>query len=767
MRLSRCLLLFLISFCLIQQAISQTIPGEWRAYPAFHNATKSVKAFSRIYVLSDGGLYSYTPEDNSIQTYDKVNTLSDNQIADIAYSAKERAIVIGYLNGNIDLLYENDDIYNITDLLNSALPDKRINEVKVADNTTYISTNSGIVLLNISKKEISATYRFNGNVSSTILYDKELFCCTTTGIYKGNLSENLLDPSKWTRIESRGIFLRLFPFADRIVVSVNDRGLFFIDLNGRLERIDKGVEHVCVNDGKLFVYKQDTLYIYTSKDAVNKYYAGSVAKNVLVDAGNLWISCGKEGLQKYQIKDDRLVITKPLIIPESPVRNYFNFMNMSSSGKLLVAGGSLNYSGVDYEGTLMSFQDNKWFNFPDDGIENQTGLKYINLTSIVEDPSEPGHYFAGSARHGLYEYRNSQFVKLYTFDNSPLKTILPDNPKPYEFVSVDGLQYDDKGNLWMLNNEVDTIFRIIKSDGSWTSLYYPEIAGLPTFKYILFDSNGLIWTASTRYKPGIFCTDIKGTFEDQSDDAHSFSGASFTNQDGVSVVVNDIFFITEDYSGIMWIGTDQGIFTLDNPKSFVSEDKHIFKRVKIPRNDGTNQADYLLSGIYTTAICIDHGNRKWIGTMNKGIFLVDKDGINTIHHFTKDNSPLISDNILDIEINGATGEVYIATDEGLVVFGGDAFRPEENLDKSNVTVFPNPVAPELDGNITVKGLTQDCTVKILNTAGRIVYDGTSQGGGFTWNCGNGKKRVPSGVYFIMAVNSDGSSGIVSRVTIIR
>ena len=146
------------------------------------------------------------------------------------------------------------------------------------------------------------------------------------------------------------------------------------------------------------------------------------------------------------------------------------------------------------------------------------------------------------------------------------------------------------------------------------------------------------------------------------------------------------------------------------------DDKVIFERVKIPRNDGTNLADYLLSGIYTTAICIDDANRKWVGTQNNGIFLLSEDGKETIHHFTSDNSPLPSNYIQSIAINSSTGSVFIGTSLGLVEYASDATEPENSLYESNIKVYPNPVNPEFDGPVTINGMSDKCTVRIVSSS---------------------------------------------------
>ena len=748
-------------------AVARIPVGEWSVHPAYHNATKVEKAFGRIFVLSDGSLYSYDRTDDYIQTYDRLNFLSDTEISDMAFCQKENALLLCYRNGNIDFLLQDDEVYNVTDILFSRLLDKQINELRIYGSKAYISTNSGIVILDIRKREISDTYRFSSPVTSTLLYNNLLVCITGNGVYCGNVEDNLMDKTAWKKIEERTIFTKLFEYDNRIVISVIDNSIFYIDpFTSKLQMIDKGFRNIFEYDGSLYVDKKDCLCIYKNGNIPERMSCPCPVAHILYDNNTIWIAGNDKGLAEGYSNGNSITIRKSGIIPDSPQRNFFNFMHIDNDGTLLVAGGSLNYSGIDYQGTLMEYKNGNWFNFPEEGIAESTRLKYINLTSVVRDPENAGHFYAGSARHGLYEYKDYVFEKHYSFDNSALETILPSNPLPHEYVSVDGLKYDENGNLWMLNNEVDTIFRILKPDGHWAGLYYKDIAGLPTFKKILFGKGNLVWTVSTRYRPGVFCIDTKGTIFNNKDDIYRFSGQNFTNQDGISVTVNDIFDFEQDREGTMWLCTDQGIFIIPDAESFISSNNLTFNRIKISRNDGSGQADYLLNGVYTTAICIDEGNRKWIGTLNNGLFLLSEDGTETIHHFTKDNSPLISDNISNIKIDGNTGEVYIATDKGLCVFGGDAVRPETKLEKSKISIFPNPFNVSTDEYLTITGLTDKSYVKIVNSSGRLVYAGFSEGGSFTWNIGGSTEKVSSGNYYAMIQSKEGGKGVSVSFTII-
>ena len=224
--------------------------------------------------------------------------------------------------------------------------------------------------------------------------------------------------------------------------------------------------------------------------------------------------------------------------------------------------------------------------------------------------------------------------------------------------------------------------------------------------------------------------------------------------------------VAEDKNGDMWVGTNVGPLLLS--QNNIDEENPTFTQVKVPRNDGTNYADYLLSGVDISCIAVDGGNRKWFGTYNNGIYLISDDNIQQLQHFTSENSKLLSDNITALAINNESGEVFIATDKGLCSYMSDATQPSETIEKDNVYAYPNPVRPDYTGLITVVGLTANADVKIVTSNGALVAQGRSNGGTFTWD---GKdlsgKRVASGIYMIETATEKGGKGTVCKIAIVN
>ena len=242
---------------------------------------------------------------------------------------------------------------------------------------------------------------------------------------------------------------------------------------------------------------------------------------------------------------------------------------------------------------------------------------------------------------------------------------------------------------------------------------------------------------------------------------------TFVNEDGTRLEPTGVRCVAEDKDGNIWIGTSVGPVML--PANDIDNGSNsVLQQIKVPRNDGTNFADYLLGGADINCIAVDGGNRKWFGTNGNGVYLISADNMTQLQHFLSSNSQLLSDNIEAITINDETGEVFFGTDNGLCSYMSDATATSATMNKNTVYAYPNPVKPDFTGLITVTGLTMNADVKIVTANGTLVAEGTSNGGTFTWDgCDDSGKRVASGVYMVQTATSDGKKGTVCKIAIVR
>lgn len=740
----------------------------WTLYPSYHNATYCQVMGGKVYVLASGALYSYDKSDNEVRMYDKITTLSDINIAHIRYSSFINALVVVYSNANIDILYDDGAVYNISDFKNKQLPDKTINNVDIQGSTAYLSTSFGVVVLDLENMEFDNTFNTGLNTTCTYLFKDRLYTATQSGLYYCETGKNMLDNGNWEKFNSTTLK----------ALGALDGRLYCIASDGKLYEILSETNNLKLVDGSgkfNYLYSDGNALIVISSSSIVKLEGGITKKLcnvnkkydfILKNKETYWCCGGYVGLEEAAVENNTIVAKGLPLIPNSPIRNYCEYMKFTDSGKLLVAGGNLNYFDVTfYEGTLMEYSSeyDRWDNFAIDSIKSVTGLKCYNICSLDEDPTDPGHCFAGSFGYGVFEFRNGQFVKHYDYTNSLLESAVSGNRI---YVRVPTVKFDKEGNLWCVNTDVKDVLKVLKNDGTWLSLNYKEIEYWATVVKPYVDSRGWLWLTAIQGDPGLFCAKRNNTPFDTSDDVTGKWLNKFTNQDGISYDIYQLYDIAEDKDGAIWVGTNIGVFVIDNPEKFFKDG--IFKQIKIARNDGTGLADYFMSGVYIKDIEVDGANRKWIGTNSNGLYLVSADGQETICHFTTENSPLPSDCIESIAINNLTGEVFVGTDMGIACYRSDATAAAPSLDKNSIHVYPNPVRADYGGNISVVGLTHDCVVKIVDAAGYLVNEGVSNGGLYSWNGRNARgEKVASGVYHVLTYDSDGNEGVATKILITR
>lgn len=757
-------------------AVAMALPlmlmaDDWKAYISYHNVTKTLPVGNKVYTLGSGGLFSYTLGDKRVRTYSKSTGLSSSNITHMVYCEELKELLLVYEDFNIDILGTNDSIINIPQYKNSSFSDKTINDITIMGHEAFLSTNFGVVIINLKRAEYTNAYELNMKVRSAVGDDAQIYVLGSKGIFTGDRKKNLLEASTW---QQRSTFypVKLLTYNSDIYALVSD-GLYSFDTeNIKFKRIQAGKFNYYSQYGRDLVLCNTEQVVVMNE---NEEFATVNAPNDFVylssDGTNLWAARRTKGLQAFTISNDTLKEASGSIIPNSPIRNYFSEMTFTPDNRLLIAGGALAYSGkTTYEGTAMMLKDDMWYSFEEDSIQNKTGVIYRNITSLAEDPRDANHHFATSATGGLYEFRNLRFDSLYNCDNSPITSIRPKDTNYLQYNRLCGGKFDNDNNLWVFNNQTDTIVRVLTADKKWQAFYFEQIKGYPTFDHYIFDNRGWVWMTHRRwagtFMAGLACLNHNGTLNSKADDKFTFC-TTFINQNGTTASISLLYDAVFDRNGQMWIGTDQGIYILEDPTKIFSGNV-VFKQPVIPRNDGTNYADYLLEGVPVRTIAVDGANRKWIGTTNNGVYLVSEDGLNIISHFTESNSPLISDNILSLAINPENGVVMIGTDNGLMSFKGDATEPAETLKESNIKVFPNPVRPEYEGNVRITGFTADSDVKITTTNGVVVAQGQSLGGTFVWNGRDSRgNKVSTGIYHVIASDAEAKNGVVAKILFVK
>ena len=756
-----------ILLMLLATLFAQAAPiGSWTSFLAYGDITEIEPAGKMVYVLSSKGLFSYKISDTSVQTYDKMNALNDCNISHIAYCKTAHRLVIIYENQNIDLLDDEGNVFSISDYYNKSMTDdKTINEISISGNHAYLSTNFGILKINVTSAEITSTYNLGKKVMSTAVYNGYIYAaCGDQGIIKGNTTHNLLDKNNWTT-ESTLSADYLFNYNNQLIAATN--GVVYVKKEDWEKVADFSFSFCNNTGGKLIFGNADSVLIFdnlsTSQVIQHDRYA---LKTLAYDDTNhcYWSHQKDNKLYSLSIENKEIIPNLINICPDGPKYNYFGFMRYQDNTLYTCGGGFDSFAELNREATVQTFNNDLWTIYQDDDeMKAQFRNRFQDMTCLDVDPKDKTHVMVGG-RTGLYEYKEGQFVHKYDAENSPLMHGTDNNSPNY--VLTLGIKYDKEGNLWCLNSlaQEASILKL-KTDGTWES-HHKEILmddnnrSLPNMKCLILDSRGLFWFVNNHWSiPSFYC------FDPSNDGINYYN--SFINEDGTKIIPTGVRCIMEDNEGNIWIGTNVGPLML--PSNDISEGSNaVLQQVKVPRNDGTNFADYLLSGVDISCMAVDGGNRKWFGSNGNGVYLISSDNLSQIHHFTSDNSELLSDNIESITIDHSTGEVFFGTDNGLCSFMSDATAPAESMSKDFVYAYPNPVTPDYTGLITVTGLTVDADVKIVTANGALVAQGTSNGGLFTWDgCDKNGHRVASGVYMVVTATNDGKKGTVCKIAIVN
>lgn len=747
--------------------------GEWQVYPSYWKATQNIAVGSTIYSLMNGRLLRYDAEDKSVKTYDSLHDLNDVNITKMGYSAEAKRLILAYDTGNIDLLDDKDNVLNIASLMNANnISSKTITDIIVLGSTAYLTTGFGFITIDLKEGIVLDTYRLGWTVNTLCFAYNQIYLSTTVGIYYADADANLHSASSWQKgAFPANNFYKLICFDNNIYgLRTNYNGLLQLLKNGDaanwIER-DAVSSLTLLNDGKMAVAKNNCITIYSDAKTSTTYSIDATCLDFNQGSkGVYWASAENDGLKAYKLADDAFKATGETIQPNSPKNNLCSDIHFVGN-RLLVAGGTNSFNDR-IEATAMIFEDGKWTNLVETPLDTRP-LTGINTVRLVQDPNDDNHFFAGSSRNGLKEYRDGKLIKIYNSDNSPLyrvKTVAADYQYYYLYDAATCLHYDADGNLWMANQLTDSVVCYITPKGKWGRIQFNEIAEAEYVSAMQVTSSGVhfLGCRSGNGPNGLFgftTTSNLGKTTQHKLISH------IINQDGAAVNQNICYAITEDMLGSVWLGTENGLFVIDDPTTFFDDDFR-FTQIKIARNDGSGLADYMLNGVTIYSIAVDGGNRKWIGTKGNGVYLVSADGTELIHHFTKENSPLLSNNVTSVAVNATSGLVMIGTDAGLCSFMSDATEAEEELDGSNVIAYPNPVRPDYNGPIRIEGLTFNAEVKILSSTGQLVWSGVSNGGTYTWNgCNKQGRRVSSGVYHVVANTEDGGKAVVCRIIVIK
>ncbi len=742
-------------------AYAQIEMGGWKTAFSYNGISQVIQTKNKVFAVSNGSLFSVDKQGSSIETYSKINGLSDGDITLASYNTDNDMMLICYSNLNIDIV-DGGAIYNISDLKRKDISSKTINNIAFKGGTAYLSCGFGIVAINMAKKEIANTYIIGSNgqyvsVDQVQTSADSIYALTPSALYSASLSDpNLQNYAHWVKMN-----LPNNTYTKQTLAYFNNKlNLFrnsWYQKNGNEWNLFSSdivnVSQAHVNGDFLTLQSSNNLTAVYDKD----YQSQTLQYNKGYDASydpasnHLWIGC--DSLEEFSMGQATRI---NVFCPEGPGWNDVSFIKYQY-GKLFSGyGPDFSASGI-----IQIYENNAWsiIRREDLGTNYNANNAFRAIWDATVDPKDTKRMFVATWR-SLFEFYDNKLVNKYYSTNTKLDAWSSDT----SLILLDGVMIDKNNVLWVLNVQSGNLLKARDANGTWHSLSYSDLDNKATATNLFQSENGFKWMLFPRLGVGVYVINDNNTPFYTGDDKTEWL-STFTLSDGSTVTPSTYKSIAEDKNHDIWIGTDVGPIILKNTANIFNSG-YTATRIKITREDNSSLADYLLSTEQINAIAVDGANRKWIGTAASGVYLISDDGQKTIHHFTTDNSPLTTNTINGIAINTDNGEVYIATPNGMFIYQGDAAEGKENL--NDVHVYPNPVRPEFDGLITISGLMENTEVRITDTEGHVLVHGLSNGSLYTWDGQlNNGSHAPSGIYFVFEATQDGNYKNVAKFAIVK
>ncbi|GAB2598840.1 two-component regulator propeller domain-containing protein [Spirosoma areae] len=721
--------------------------GTWQSHVSYNSGQSVAVVGNKIYAATQNGFFYYDKVTNETFTLSKSSGLSDVGISRLLYLADQQKLLLTYRNGNLDFLSLTDagepgSVTNVNTIVTAPnLPASRvIHQLNRIGNNAYLSTDFGVVVLDLLKNEIRDTYfsqQTDGSplpIFQTAATTDSLYALTSptqpfeTGLrlravrFAPNV--NIADPANWRPIQEPDPFMSsLLTDQNRLYVSVNGKGMY-TKTNGSWvlsRQTSDPIVRLFPSVAGPIVATNRTITLPNSGT-----FAGSLLtdpREVIADGSTVWVADINTGLLSGSSGQFQR------IAPEGPTRDQFASLYAYAQTLIALPTGPLSDTQRSINqpaGELFSVPNRRWTTATAAG---QTR----GFNAAVYLPTQQQLYFS-SFGGGLWSQTAGQALASVT---------LPTTISPF----ISSLATDLDGNLWITTGRTNATQRstlhVRRPDGTFQSF---PVSSQTNIVQVVADDNGFLWLRPD-LGGGLLVVDPQT----------NRSRFLTTERGQGGLLTNSIRALTKDRNGAIWVGTDLGPVVFDNPAGAF---------------DGTIDAQppllnrrRLLANEVITAIAVDGGNRKWIGTQ-KGLYQLAPDGSQLFDTFTAENSPLPTNLIQALAIEPISGKVFIGTINGLISFQGSATEPAETL--NNLTLFPNPVRPDFTGTVGINGLTDNATVKILDAGGQLVYETRSQGGTATWNLHDYRGRMAqTGIYLVVVVASDGSEGVAGKLAVVR
>ncbi len=755
----------------------QTAIGQWRDHLSFSSVIAVDAGNDFIFGAAPQAVVQVNLKDNSLSRYSRVNGLNDFSITAIKYDQERSMLIVGYQNGNVDFI-KSGTVNNMPDIKRATIVgDKTISSIFVNGKLGYLSCGFGIVVFDLDKFEIRDTYKFGPNGAAIQVNDVQtangyIYAATNSGLYRADLSNNFLSNfENWFKEPGlpigNGEFTEVELLNGKLITdfqssnaSVNDQIFENTGSGWQGNPAIPGTRYSSIRAAEDKVIFTGAYRIYAYNEG------GQLIKSIEQPPLGTQVFLPKDGVfykNLYWVGEQNSGLlntsdgsTFQSATPNGPLTNNV-FKLAASNNYIYIASGAVNQifnNGYRQDG-IPYFNGTTWSS-PNENTDDS--LKAVfDFLGVNIDPKNPEHAFIASWNAGLVELLNGKVINIFNKNNSSIQEV----PAFKDNYRIATSVFDSKGNLWVGNSFAPNSLVVKTAAGQWYSYKMGADFGnssATSISQILVTQDDTKWMI--RHRNGLYAYNDNGSPQNSLDDSYR----GLTNEaDNGGLPSNEVYAIAEDLDGELWLGTDKGFAIIYSPGSVfgggpINADQPIIEQ------DGNFEK--ILETEVINSIAVDGGNRKWMATQSSGVYLLSADGTKQIQHFTTENSPLLSNEVFSVAINQMSGEVFFGTSLGVQSYLSDATGPENEIDR--ISVYPNPVRPEYDGPIALRGMVRDTKVKVTDIAGNIVFETTSQGGQAIWNGNNFKgERSATGVYLVFCTNEDGSETSVGKILFIK
>ena len=758
-------LIFISTFLHAILAQDDLAIGQWQAhlpYTTFMDATQNDEF---LFFSTEWSILAIDKQENTRRFISKVDGLSETGVEVMKANQENGTLVVTYDNAVFDVITENG-ITGFTEISRDGnFNDRSINNLTFDGNQfIYFATGFGLVKFDLDRQEFLYTVVTGMSVSDVAVFNDNIYISTEDGIFFIDKTENANQQAfgDWQLL---GADFSFPPnYLNQYLELKGDH--LYMDIDGAFTRFDGNeleilkpaqeeltATYLSAENSKIVagyscsIAGQDCAYVTVTFDPntetlveLNDNCTDRPTFAIEDEQGNIWFTDRFRNIRKTDDQGnscEKLDFNAPF--------SHFVYEISVINGEVHVASGGIAINGNNIllkEGVFIRDQDNNWseFNretFPQLGSPVEADLDFVR---VIGHPSNDKVYY-GTYYGGLIEVDADGFT-VFNDTNSSLQGANGDILRE----RVAGLAFDDQENLWITNNGAPNAISVYTNEGVWKNFSVP----LTNLGQLAIDRQGYKWAIVAGTGQGILVFDDNGTIDDPSDDRTRIITTNNSN-----LPDNQVLCLEADKQGDIWVGTTDGVVVFECGSSAFEESCIGNKRVVV-ENEIDDESENLLKGEVVNTIGIDGADRKWFGT-SSGVFVQDDNGTKNIAFYNEDNSPLLDNNITDIAFNDETGDVFIGTEKGLIQLRGEAIAGGP-VNSSNIYAFPNPVRPEYDGPIAIKGLAENANVKITDISGVLIFETTALGGQAIWDGRdyNGRK-ASTGVYLVFST----ADGLIS------